>query len=720
MPSKRGPIVIALLCGAALFSLQWLEVDNSRDRMLQQHSPAARAYDEFVQEFGDETIVIIALSGKPLFDYDSLDAMVSAAERIEQLPYVKAVNGLPILFRDTFGLDDAEALEEEMTSTPFYRGIFLSADHNATGILVETEGAEEPGATQEITASMNEAVQSLRDFGFRVDLIGDPIFQSTIDRLTQRETLRMFPISAVLSLLVLIWLLRSVRATVVVLLCSAATLLLTLGTMIATGHTLNLVTASSPLILWVLSLSNCIHIVSRYQRILARNGEPVPALRATIGQLTYSCALSSITTAFGFVSLAIARVSAVQELGIYMGVGMVLSLIVSFSLAPYLLVAWKIPPAHREEHDSRALEALGRLLTRHYIPALAASGVFTAVAAYYALQVKANPDSLDFLDHDHPVAKSFRFVADNLTGLQSLDIVVDTPGGWVQPDYWKALDELIRKIEAEPIVARVFSPLDFVKKINQWEHDIDPAYYIMPEDADTADELLALMDSGTSDRMDRFVREDGGRVRLSVLMNSTNSRDFEDVINTAEAGLAALPAPLSGHLTGMAVRMHEFEYGLVTTQLTSFAASFVMVFGSILIGLRSLRLTLLSIPPNILPMLAVFTTMGAAGISLNVATVMVASISLGIAVDNTVHLLANYRRQRLEGARGYAAIRESLVHVGPACIVTTVTACIGFFTLSVSEFIPIANFGMLAGIAMVVALIADLVLVPSILALGGD
>jgi hypothetical protein len=266
----------------------------------------------------------------------------------------------------------------------------------------------------------------------------------------------------------------------------------------------------------------------------------------------------------------------------------------------------------------------------------------------------------------------------------------------------------------------VFSPLDFVKKINQWEHEIDPAYYVMPGDQETADDLLGLMDSDTKDRMDRFVREDGGRIRLSVLMNSTNSQDFEDVIKTAGAGLAELPAPLEGHLTGMAVRMHEFEYGLVTTQITSFAASFLMVFGSILIGLRSWRLTLLSIPPNIIPTLAVFTTMGAAGISLNVATVMVASISLGIAVDNTVHLLANYRQQRLSGMRGYAAIQESLVHVGPACIVTTVTACIGFFTLSVSEFIPIANFGMLAGIAMVVALAADLVLVPSILAFGGD
>jgi predicted RND superfamily exporter protein len=99
---------------------------------------------------------------------------------------------------------------------------------------------------------------------------------------------------------------------------------------------------------------------------------------------------------------------------------------------------------------------------------------------------------------------------------------------------------------------------------------------------------------------------------------------------------------------------------------------------------------------------------------------MVASISLGIAVDNTVHLLNTYRLQRLTELSNPDAIRETLVHVGPACIVTTITACIGFFTLSFSEFIPISNFGLLSGIAMVIALIADLVLVPSILAFGGN
>jgi predicted RND superfamily exporter protein len=720
VPSKRGPIVIGLLSAAAALASLNLSVDNSRDRMLQQHSPAARAYDEFVREFGDESVVIVALSGKPLFEFESLDEMVLAADRLAGLPHVTSVNGLPIIFRDTFGEEDNVALEEELTSTPFYRGLFLSEDGTTTGILVELDGSDESGSAEGITAAIEQAVQPLRDFGFRVDLIGQPVFQSTINHLTQSETIRMFPIAALVSLLVLIALLRSVRATLVVLVCSATTLLLTMGTMAATGHTLNMVTASSPLILWVLSLANSIHIVSRYQRVLAVENGPAAAIARTMAELTYSCALASVTTAFGFVSLSVARVSAVQELGIYMGAGMIISLVVSLMLAPWLLVTWKIAPVSRARHDSRVLAWFGRVITRHHVPALVVTGIFIGVAIFYALKVEADPDTLDFLQKDNPTAESFRFVAGKLTGFQSLEIVVDTPGGWTNSAYWPAIERLTERVAQEGVVVRAYSPLEFVKKINQWEHEVDPAYYTLPETSEEAEHLLSLMNDDDRDRIRRFTTEDDSRIRISVLLNSMNSKEFDSVIQAAETGIRELPPPLAGYTTGMAARMHEFEYGLVTTQIVSYAASFVMVFGSILIGLRSLRLTLFSIPPNILPMLAVFTTMGAFHLSLNVATVMVASISLGIAVDNTVHLLANYRRLRLAGTRGHEAIRETLVHVGPACVVTTVTACIGFFTLAASVFIPIANFGLLSGIAMLAALAADLVLVPSILAFGGD
>ncbi len=302
MPTSRGPIIIGLFCLAALALVTQLRIDNRHERMLDQNTPSARAYERFQQEFGNDAVMIVAVSGKPLFDFDSLDAMVRAAHEIAKVPHVVGVNGIPTLFEKTFGADDNEALEEEMTNTPFYRGRFISEDRQVAGIVVELELLERPGANAELTAALDKAVQPLRDFGFRVDLVGDPVFESAIDKITLGESLRMFPIAAALSLGVLIWLLRSVRGTAVVLMCSATILLLTMASIQATGRTLNLVTASLPLILWVLSLANSIHVVSRFQQLAARAASPGEALIETMRELRASLIMSSITTAASFAS----------------------------------------------------------------------------------------------------------------------------------------------------------------------------------------------------------------------------------------------------------------------------------------------------------------------------------------------------------------------------------------------------------------------------------
>lgn len=722
MPSRIGPILIGLACVVALALLYkpGLHVDNRHERMLDQNTPAAKAYDEFQREFGNDAVMIVALSGKRLFELDSLDAMVRGAQSIEKLPQVASVNGLPTIFMETFGGEDNEALEEEMTNTPFYEGLFISKDRQVAGIVVELKLLDEPGANEEFAHAIDEAVQPLRDFGFRVDLVGDPIFESAIDKITMGESLRMFPIAAVLSLGVLIWLLRSFRGTIVVLVCNAVILLLTMASMPATGHTLNLVTASSPLILWVLSLANSIHVVSRYQQLAARIPDPVEALRETMRELRGSLIMSSITTSLGFLSLITTNVSAIRDLGKYMGLGMMFMLIVSLYLTPWLCMKWKVPPSPHVQHASRLLEGLAKRLTRHPRPALVIFGIFVAVAAYFALQVKTQPDSLKFLPKTHPVVGSYEFVQDHLTGLQSLEIVLDMPGGWTKSEYWPAIEDLLKYLSSQEAVSRVFGPYDFLKKINQWDHDFDPAFFALPESTEQADKLLAQMGDEDRRQLDRFVTHNGERIRLSVLTRTRDASVFNEVITEAKARVNALPAPLKGEITGMATRMHEFNYGLLQNQVRSYVSSLLSVFIVILIGMRSVRLTLILLPPNIVPLLVVFTTMGILGISLDVATVMVASISLGIAVDETVIILSYYRWVRAQGRSNFDAIHSMLSDVGPACIVTSVVAVIGFFTISMSVFIPISNFGLLCGIAMFTAVLSNLVLLPAVLALPGD
>jgi hypothetical protein len=168
-------------------------------------------------------------------------------------------------------------------------------------------------------------------------------------------------------------------------------------------------------------------------------------------------------------------------------------------------------------------------------------------------------------------------------------------------------------------------------------------------------------------------------------------------------------------LTGQVLLLVEAQQRLVSTQVRSLVLAFVMVFAVLAVGLRSLRLMLLAVPPNLLPVLAAFAAMVAFDLPLDAGTVMVASIALGIAVDNTVHVLANVRRRLEAGLAVDQSTVGTLRDIAPAMVATTATACVGFLALATSEFVPIRDFGLLATVAMAAALVADLVVLPAML-----
>ena len=721
MVSKIGPAVLLVLCVVSVYFVLHLEIDNRQDRLLDHSGPEALEHARFQEAFGNDDFVVIAISGKPLFDEEALDVMVEVMDRLEDNDYVSDVSGIPALYRENFGEEDPEALEEEMTSTPFYQGLFISANHDVAGLLVQSPVLDSPGAFRELSDHIFTSIQPLRDYGFRVDTVGGAVFDSAINSITQAESLRMFPIAAVASLLVLIALLRSLKATAVVLICGCVTELLTLGALVALGYTLTIVTSVLPLIIWVLTLANCVHLVNHYQRHLAATSSIEKAIQETLSALWFSCSLSAVTTAFGFLSLVVADIGLIRELGAFMALGMVISLGVNLVLCPFLLRAMNVPAPERfGQRTGEVLANLGDRITRHPRPVVALFAALILWGAYSVTQVRTEADATKFLPRDGDLVKSYEFVAENLTGMHTLEIVIDTPGGWLNPEYWPAIDELAAGLESSEFVPRVYTPLEFLRKTNQWDHDFDTEYYVLPETREEAEELITLLSEEDDNQLPHFVTEDGERVRVSVLINTMEAQEFGAIVDRGREYIARLEAPLTGTITGMATRMQAMQLSLIMTQVKSFSLAFVLVFVSILVGLRSVKLTLLSMIPNLMPFLSIFATMSLLNIPLNAGTVMVASISLGIAVDDTVHFFVGFHRHRARGQSKSEAIHSTLSKVGPSLVVTTLTACIGFFALSQSAFPPISCFGLLSGIAIIVALLADILLVPAIFALRSE
>jgi hydrophobe/amphiphile efflux-3 (HAE3) family protein len=716
---RNAALLMLLLVPPSAWLVSQLSVDNRQEKLVNQSGEAAQRYRQFKQDFGHDEFVIMALSGRDLFDEDVLDDTLVLTEALEGLPEVASVNGIPVIYRELFGEEYPEALYEEMTSTPFYQNLLISTDEAVAGLMLQLEPLHSVSQRQALVEGVEGVATLARQQGFRVDLVGQPIFSVAINRITSGETGRTFPVAGVVALVMLLLLLRSFSAALVVLVCGGLTLLYTLAVVKLIGWDMNLITTSLPLVLFVLAIANGIHVASRYLRTLHNISDRSQAMSHTLTELRRSCALSSITTVFGFLSLLVADLDAISQMGIYMSLGILFSLLTNFTVGAWLLIVVRPKPAPGGGNKLA-------LLLRHRLDfamlhpgtVIVAFALVAAVGAVGAFNISSSGDGMQFLPRDHPLTESHAFVSRRLTGLTAVELVVSTPEGWLQEKYWPALEQLAYEIAAIDQVQRVYGPLTILKKMHQWSQGGDPADFRLPDSTEAAENILELLDEQNGAQLAAYATPDRTRIRISVLADLRGDKATSELIEQIDRISWELPKPLQAYSTGISVQMRTLGEGLLKTQLTSYALAFVLIFTTIGIGLRSRQLLVMSVLPNVLPMLVIFALMWQLGITLNTATVMVASISLGIAVDNTVHFLTRFSKQRRRNTTALEAAESTIEQVGPSITITTLTACLGFFALVPSAFEPISNLGLLSGSAILVALVSNLLFLPAIIALS--
>ena len=702
--------LLLLLVVPAALSLGRLDVDNRLERWVGDDPAGTDAYRRFRATFGSDEFVLVAVAGADLLSAESLDLRVEAVGAVEGLDGVIRVMGPAVVFRDLFGGEDPEALADELTSTPFYRHLFISDDGLVLGTVVVVEPGRRADARRRLVRGIEEAYEPVRQAGMRVELVGPTVLAAALDRVSEEEALRTLPLALLGSLVVLALLLRSLRGMAVAATCAGVSVVLTLSLVVASGRSLSMVSSALPSLVWVLSLAGAIHVLRRYQDFHLGASAPA-AMREALGETTRPCTIAAVTTSLGFLSLLAATLSPVRELGVFVAGGLMIGLVAALTVAPVAAV-WLRVPARGARHGFR-LERLVRWTTRRHRAVLAVFVVVAAVAGASVpfLPVDANP--LRFLPRDNPTVEAYRWVGENLTGFHTLEVVVDTPAPWWTSSVSSRLDRLQETFAGMAGVARVLSPLDLLRKLHQWDVGPREEAYRLPAEPSAAEKLVREASGPAGELLDAFSTADGDTVRLSLVVDVMDEGAFLDLVEQVRAAVGKQPAGWTATVTGQVLRLVEAQDTLVSTQVRSFGAALVVVLTAIGVGLRSIRLAALSVVPNMAPILVVLATMAWARIPLDAATVMVASVSLGIAVDDSVHLLEGYRRRR--DALGISpALCATATDVGPALVVTTATACVGFFSLLPSRFVPVARFGLLAGLAMLAAFVAAVVVVPAV------
>ncbi|MCP4975347.1 MAG: MMPL family transporter, partial [Maribacter sp.] len=445
----------------------------------------------------------------------------------------------------------------------------------------------------------------------------------------------------------------------------------------------------------------------------------------TVKHICVPCFLTCVTTTIGFFSLIVSDVTPVKTTGIFMAAGIMMSFFVCITIVPGMLSffpGWMSRHSMDVQKDHGTSNKgfcgsygfIGKFVKNNTTYVFALSLVFVGVAIYGITRIDAESSIFESFPESSEITKSTEHIEQKLMGLIPMDIVVDATniGGVFQPDILMKMEKLQDYLKEIPEVTKSVSVVDYVKYLNTLlNKDALGSQVITKEKAIDYVKLASLHGDNI---VKSLYTKDYNEGRVSVRMKNVGSVRYETIVNDIERFIKVnFPLSVSCAITGIVPLLMDMQGYLIGSQIKTFTLAFIFIFICIALLLKSVRIGMMSMIPNLIPIAITLGVMGYVGINLDVATIMIASVAIGISVDNTIHFLYRFKEEFKKDGDHYLAIQHTLSGVGRALIFTTVVATCGFLVFCLSNFKAIQYFGLLTGITMVSAIVADLFILPS-------
>lgn len=723
-------VALAFVTCLALAGAFRVTTDPSNERLFLRHHGTYRVYQRFLTTFGsDETILAVLhhpeaslLQPRGLAAIRALTQDLAAAR-----PYVSSVMSLttmPDLGRlnvTTFGLTAPPLIEgDQLTAARIAAirangtivGTLLSADLRTAGILVTPDHGSPSLTFAERRAwlsNLRSIVASHARHGRQTYIAGTPFEHNDVDHYLQRDQRIAIPLVMIILLGMTYGLYRRLRLALVPIGCMVLALTWTMGLVGFLGLPLNVITSLLPPVLMVVSVSAAIHLINAFLAARTTGMAHREAIGHAVRDVGAACVLTTLTTMLGFFSLLVSPVPAVREFALLAGLGVGMAFIITITGFPLALLAagphtpdatGKQGPIERFLEQSLRWVLSPRYRRYIYLGTLAA----ILLALLGLLRLTEGTDIIRALKANAPLRVSTEFIDQHLTGVNALELIADLPETGLQPAFLRRVLAFSQALQALPQVTSVHSPWEALQSMQPERLADDQQLRV------TATLLpLALP-------LDQWLNVKAKAFRISIRTRAMGSDRFLALAQRVQhqAKVAGLPV----QLTGTNYLLAQMSHTLVFTQLRSLGLAIFLILGTIAVALRSWRLGIVAAIPNLLPPLLVFGLMGWCGIGLSTATTMIASVALGLVVDDTIHLLYRYRQARRTGDDPPLAITEAVRHTGRALVSTTLILALGFWAGLVGSFKPTVSFSFLTGLTMILALLADVLVLPACLLSG--
>lgn len=709
-----------------------IRIDPSLNEMLPEDDPARIFYEDLLKRFGSDDVVVVSFISDELFTVEGLEALQAATTELARAEGVHHVEGLANAVRlrpidDDIEISgffdepvttaaDARGLRDELLADPLRAGSLVSKDGEASAVLVTFERMpEDEFLGRGLDLALLDIARSAAP-EMRVILAGTPHLKAEVGRLLTGELTIMVPTVLVLMSILSCGFFRSVRLGLVPLAAVGLGLVWTIGVMGWVGHDLNIVTTLIPPLVLALGFAYATHVVAYFEAD-REQGNGVDRAKRALAHVAFPVTFTALTTAAGFLSLTTSGLQVIRGFGAFAAVSTGATLLSSLTLVPLLLGRSKaVATSSKPEAPRRLDEAFSALAewdTRNARSILIVALVGCVLAAMAATRIEVNLPVIENFGQDTAIRRAYQEVDERFGGANQFYVMLRAkePGAFERPDWLREVGNLQVWLEAQPEIGGTTSVVQYLEVLNEAMGPDDPPARRIPDSENLIAQLLLF---GANEELDVLLDRAHQVITIMVRSTETETRAFDLLAKRIDARLSELPAGIEGHSTGNAILLTRAADRIARGQAISLALAGAMI-GLLLIGyFKSLRLGLLALIPNMIPVLLYFGLLGATGITLNNSTALMGSIVLGIAVDDTLHLLVEYRRGIRATGRRDEALRLALIQVGRAITCTTLAVCVGLLVVGMSALQNQAEFGLLGAATLAIAWLVDITVTPAL------
>lgn len=734
--------VALLVIGAVSLGVPKIHITSDHFVLFSKDNPQLLAYEQFEDTYVETNRVLLAVAPKEgtIYTREALSFLEYLTEEAWLIPHASRVDSL-------VNFDHSEAIDGELFVAPLVERAYELGDSELSRIqdiaqhslelvdrLVSRDGKvaavvvnfvfpeERDAAVLEVSDYLQTFVETaLEEYpGFNIYKTGDVVLQRTFFDATQADMYTLIPIVFLVIVLLTFVLLRSFFATLAVTCLVVGTINTTMGLIGWMSVVLNPVTAGIPVIVMTLAIADSVHVVTS---TLARMGNGMEkrtaikeALRSNIRPIT----ITSVTTALAFLTLNASDSPPFHVLGNFVAFGVIVALVLSFTLLPALLAVVPIRAGSRSTKKKSWFERCADfVITRRYL-LLGGGVVLILVTISGIFRLEFTDNWTQYFDERFEFRTDSDFIAENLTRLESWEFSLDSglDGGVTDVEFLSQVERFSSWLREQPEIGYVQTIADTIKRLNKNMNDDDEAYYRLPDDSTLAAQYLLLYEFSLpfgrdlTDQID--IAKSETRVTATAKVGLT-ADELKAVAFRAEDWLRAHTPALATETTGFTVVFAHLSERNIDSMLLATVIAMGLISLLLIALLKSFRIGLISLIPNFVPAALTFGVWGHFVGQVGLAGSVMTAIAFGIIVDDTTHFLSKYQLARRDGSTPEEAVRFTFNHVGRALWTTTVVLACGFIVFSFSGFAVTWMLGVLLTITVIFAIIADFFFLPPLL-----